>query len=224
MTAADRICAQFRAGHGGSVIDLPAGSPSLANATRKTVERYFAARAGCTARPGRPVPCDLVAPATHAARPRTGQGSLFDMYVKAGANAVKKLPRPLAGFGEPVTVDGVPGPMTAAAGARALKGPLSAGRHARPHIARQASRAVFSIPGLQRAWPDDPDRAFRRPLERIGRHAFTHRGGSLAEVRHTCGIDGRSTGTVCCVPWGSVRNSVYLSRFMRFETLKPGVP
>ena len=43
------------------------------------------------------------------------QASVFDMYVNAGANAVKILQRTLALFGVPVAVDGVIGPNTAAA-------------------------------------------------------------------------------------------------------------
>lgn len=51
--------------------------------------------------------------------PQALQASVFDMYVNAGANAVKILQRLLAEFQEPVTVDGVIGPRTAAAAARA---------------------------------------------------------------------------------------------------------
>ena len=47
------------------------------------------------------------------------QATVFDMYVNAGSNAVKILQRLLAEFGEPVAVDGVLGPLTAAATARA---------------------------------------------------------------------------------------------------------
>jgi lysozyme family protein len=43
------------------------------------------------------------------------QPSVFDMYVNAGANAVRILQRLLADFGHPVSVDGVIGPRTAAA-------------------------------------------------------------------------------------------------------------
>ncbi|KIC38147.1 peptidoglycan-binding protein [Ruegeria sp. ANG-R] len=46
------------------------------------------------------------------------QPSVFDMQVNAGANAVRILQRLLAEFQEPVTVDGVLGPKTAAATAR----------------------------------------------------------------------------------------------------------
>ena len=45
--AADRICAHFRAGYGGSVIDLPLGPSSSANATRRSVDRMI--RAGASA-------------------------------------------------------------------------------------------------------------------------------------------------------------------------------
>jgi len=51
--------------------------------------------------------------------PQALQASVFDMYVNAGANAVKILQRLLAEFQEPVTVDGMIGPRTAAAAARA---------------------------------------------------------------------------------------------------------
>lgn len=47
--------------------------------------------------------------------PDAVQPSAFDMYVNAGANAVKILQRLLGAFGEPVSVDGVIGPRTAAA-------------------------------------------------------------------------------------------------------------
>lgn len=43
------------------------------------------------------------------------QASVFDMYVNAGANAVKILQRLLRQMGHPVTVDGVVGPQTLAA-------------------------------------------------------------------------------------------------------------
>ncbi|MGC8202779.1 holin-associated N-acetylmuramidase [Aliiroseovarius sp. PTFE2010] len=54
-------------------------------------------------------------------RPRIGdlpgslQASVFDMYVNAGANAVKILQRLLNDMGQHVTVDGVIGPQTIAA-------------------------------------------------------------------------------------------------------------
>ncbi|QGX98088.1 peptidoglycan-binding protein [Roseovarius faecimaris] len=67
-------------------------------------------------------------------RPRIGtlpemlQASVFDMYVNAGANAVKILQRLLGEMGQEVTVDGVIGPQTAGAAAAAA--------HAAPdHIA-----------------------------------------------------------------------------------------
>ncbi|NNU80564.1 peptidoglycan-binding protein [Halovulum dunhuangense] len=47
------------------------------------------------------------------------QPTVFDMYVNAGAEAVRLLQRLLAEFGEPVAVDGVLGPRTAAATAAA---------------------------------------------------------------------------------------------------------
>jgi len=47
------------------------------------------------------------------------QASVFDMYVNAGRNAVKILQRLLRRMGEEVTVDGVIGPRTRAAAARA---------------------------------------------------------------------------------------------------------
>lgn len=58
-------------------------------------------------------------------RPRIGelpgaiQASVFDMHVNAGAAAVTLLQRLLSAMGEPVTVDGVIGPETIAAAARA---------------------------------------------------------------------------------------------------------
>jgi lysozyme family protein len=47
--------------------------------------------------------------------------SVFDMYVNAGANAVKILQRLLREMGEAVDVDGVIGPQTQAAAARAAQ-------------------------------------------------------------------------------------------------------
>jgi len=47
--------------------------------------------------------------------PRVVQDSVFDMYVNAGANAVRILQRLLADMGYTVAVDGVIGPQTAAA-------------------------------------------------------------------------------------------------------------
>jgi lysozyme family protein len=47
--------------------------------------------------------------------PEALQPSVFDMYVNAGANAVRILQRLLADFGQPVTADGVIGPRTVAA-------------------------------------------------------------------------------------------------------------
>jgi len=47
--------------------------------------------------------------------PEILQSSVFDMYVNAGAAAVKILQRLLAKFGFPVVVDGVLGPKTATA-------------------------------------------------------------------------------------------------------------
>ncbi len=52
--------------------------------------------------------------------PEALQASVFDMYVNAGANAVKILQRLLNDFAENVTVDGAIGPKTAAAAARAF--------------------------------------------------------------------------------------------------------
>ncbi|MEM8788847.1 MAG: holin-associated N-acetylmuramidase [Pseudomonadota bacterium] len=49
------------------------------------------------------------------------QASVFDMYVNAGAHAVRILQRVLAEFDEPVTVDGILGPRTAAATALAYR-------------------------------------------------------------------------------------------------------
>jgi lysozyme family protein len=53
------------------------------------------------------------------ALPQAVQASVFDMYVNAGASAVKILQRLLVNMGEPVAVDGVIGPETIAASARA---------------------------------------------------------------------------------------------------------
>ncbi|KIT17274.1 holin-associated N-acetylmuramidase [Jannaschia aquimarina] len=49
------------------------------------------------------------------ALPEALQASVFDMYVNAGANAVKILQRLLGEMGHPVAVDGVIGPQTVAA-------------------------------------------------------------------------------------------------------------
>ncbi len=54
------------------------------------------------------------------ALPRVLQASVFDMYVNAGANAVKILQRLLAEFGFPVTVDGEIGPQTIEASQKAV--------------------------------------------------------------------------------------------------------
>ncbi|GGD34388.1 holin-associated N-acetylmuramidase [Sinisalibacter lacisalsi] len=51
--------------------------------------------------------------------PEALQPSVFDMYVNAGANAVRILQRLLAQMGQPVAVDGAIGPQTAAAAQRA---------------------------------------------------------------------------------------------------------
>ncbi|RVT85264.1 peptidoglycan-binding protein [Rhodobacteraceae bacterium CCMM004] len=51
--------------------------------------------------------------------PEAIQPSVFDMYVNAGANAVKILQRLLTDMGQSVTVDGIVGPQTAAAAALA---------------------------------------------------------------------------------------------------------
>ena len=51
--------------------------------------------------------------------PEVLQASVFDMYVNAGANAVRILQRLLGKMGQPVTVDGAIGPQTAAAAALA---------------------------------------------------------------------------------------------------------
>lgn len=50
-----------------------------------------------------------------AEMPEALQPALFDMYVNAGANAVKILQRLLREMGHPVAVDGVIGPQTIAA-------------------------------------------------------------------------------------------------------------
>jgi len=51
--------------------------------------------------------------------PETLQASVFDMYVNAGANAVRILQRLLTDFGHPLSADGVIGPRTVAAAAAA---------------------------------------------------------------------------------------------------------
>jgi lysozyme family protein len=51
--------------------------------------------------------------------PEALQASVFDMYVNAGANAVKVLQRLLNDMGQAVTVDGAIGPQTIAAAAAA---------------------------------------------------------------------------------------------------------
>lgn len=51
--------------------------------------------------------------------PEPLHATLFDMYVNAGANAVKILQRLLGDLGEAVSVDGIIGPQTIAATARA---------------------------------------------------------------------------------------------------------
>ncbi len=50
--------------------------------------------------------------------PKALQASVFDMYVNAGANAVKILQRLMREMGEDVAVDGAIGPQTAQAAAR----------------------------------------------------------------------------------------------------------
>ncbi|SMC45408.1 holin-associated N-acetylmuramidase [Primorskyibacter flagellatus] len=52
--------------------------------------------------------------------PEALQPSVFDMYVNAGANAVKILQRLLCEMGEAVSVDGALGPQTIAAAARCM--------------------------------------------------------------------------------------------------------
>ena len=52
--------------------------------------------------------------------PEPLHASVFDMYVNAGANAVKILQRLLCDMGMRVSVDGVIGPQTAAAATKAL--------------------------------------------------------------------------------------------------------
>jgi lysozyme family protein len=53
--------------------------------------------------------------------PEPLRASVFDMYVNAGANAVKLLQRLLVRFGEKVSVDGVIGPQTIGAAERAAR-------------------------------------------------------------------------------------------------------
>jgi len=54
-----------------------------------------------------------------AALPESVQPSVFDMFVNAGANAVRILQRLLGQMGQPVAFDGRIGPQTIAAAARA---------------------------------------------------------------------------------------------------------
>jgi len=56
-----------------------------------------------------------------SALPEALQPSVFDMYVNAGANAVRILQRLLGEMGEAVAVDGVIGPRTIAAAKRAAR-------------------------------------------------------------------------------------------------------
>lgn len=56
-----------------------------------------------------------------ATLPQLLQPGVFDMYVNAGANAVKILQRLLRDMGQVVDVDGVIGPQTAAAAAAAAR-------------------------------------------------------------------------------------------------------
>ncbi|MGX0878882.1 lysozyme family protein [Roseovarius sp. MBR-154] len=56
-----------------------------------------------------------------AGLPEALRASVFDMYVNAGANAVKILQRLLREMGEAVDVDGVIGPQTQAVAARAAQ-------------------------------------------------------------------------------------------------------
>lgn len=53
------------------------------------------------------------------ALPERLRASVFDMYVNSGANAVKILQRLLVAMRIPVTIDGIIGPQTVAAAARA---------------------------------------------------------------------------------------------------------
>lgn len=56
-----------------------------------------------------------------ATLPALLQASVFDMYVNAGANAVRILQRLLGAFGYPAVVDGVIGPKTQAAAEAAAR-------------------------------------------------------------------------------------------------------
>lgn len=51
--------------------------------------------------------------------PEVLQASMFDMYVNAGANAVRILQRLLRAMGQPVAIDGMIGPQTMAAAKQA---------------------------------------------------------------------------------------------------------
>ena len=52
--------------------------------------------------------------------PAALHATVFDMYVNAGANAVKVLQRLLTGMGHPLAADGVIGPLTVAAARAAM--------------------------------------------------------------------------------------------------------
>jgi len=52
--------------------------------------------------------------------PKPLQGSVMDMYVNSGGNAVKILQKLMAEFGDPIIVDGALGPQTAGAVHRAV--------------------------------------------------------------------------------------------------------
>ncbi|MBO9449595.1 peptidoglycan-binding protein [Tropicibacter sp. R16_0] len=81
--------------------------------------------------------------------PRIIQASVFDMYVNAGANAVKILQRLLRDMGFTVSVDGALGPQTEGAAARAAEQGAHAFRDAygvarRNYYFRLADRRVQS--------------------------------------------------------------------------------
>ncbi len=91
--------------------------------------------------------------------------SVFDMYVNAGANAVKVLQRLLNQMGEDVSVDGVIGPMTGAAAHRAA---LRAPDHIVDAYGIARRNYYFSI-------------ADRRPASR--KYARTRSGGKGGWIR-----------------------------------------
>ena len=72
--------------------------------------------------------------------PEALQASVFDMYVNAGANAVRLLQRLLNRMGHSLSVDGIIGPLTAAAAAAAARAAPDYIADARPASRKYARR------------------------------------------------------------------------------------